>query len=195
MRFQRTALTGLLALSLLTARHARAVDDHMYPPARCGEGRPSTSTGAGSSSTADRTYVASGSIHYPRVPHELWHDRLQRLQRASFNCVQTYAFWNYHEPRENEFNFTGDGDLGAFLSDGATARPLRHGPPGTLRVRGVGFRRLSDLAAVQTEDARAHRRSELPHAITITGTTRFCPSSRQHQIQSRRQCHHGAVGE
>jgi beta-galactosidase len=62
-----------------------------------------------------RTYVASGSIHYPRVPHELWRDRLLRARRASFNTVETYAFWNFHEPRENEWKFSGDGDLEAFL--------------------------------------------------------------------------------
>ena len=27
-----------------------------------------------------------------------------------------YAFWNFHEPRENQWDFTGDKDIGAFLS-------------------------------------------------------------------------------
>ena len=56
-----------------------------------------------------------------RVPHELWRDRLLRLKRAGFNTVETYAFWNFHEPRENEWDFTGDKDIGAFL---ATAQEL-----------------------------------------------------------------------
>ncbi len=64
-----------------------------------------------------RTFIASGSIHYPRVPVELWHDRLLRLRRAGFNTVQTYAFWNYHEPRENEWNFTGDHDFEQYLKE------------------------------------------------------------------------------
>ena len=46
----------------------------------------------------------------------LWRDRLLRLKRAGFNTVETYAFWNFHEPRENEWDFTGDKDFGAFLS-------------------------------------------------------------------------------
>ncbi len=129
MRCQhRLAFTGLFALTLLISRPARGVDDHMYLPAPAAKGAIDID-GRGFIIDGRRTYVASGSIHYPRVPHELWRDRLQRLQRASFNCVQTYAFWNYHEPRENEFNFAGDADLGAFLTTAqqlglyATVRP------------------------------------------------------------------------
>jgi beta-galactosidase len=54
-------------------------------------------------------------MHYSRVPHELWRDRLIRMKRAGYNVVQTYAFWNYHEPREGEWDFSGDHDIEAFL--------------------------------------------------------------------------------
>jgi len=54
-------------------------------------------------------------MEYARVPRALWADRLLRLKRAGFNCVEVYTFWNYHEPREGVFDFTGDHDLGAFL--------------------------------------------------------------------------------
>src|SRR5579871_4158287 len=63
-----------------------------------------------------RTFVASGSLHMPRVPRDLWRDRLLRIKRAGFNTVQTYVFWNYHEQKENTFDFTGEKDLSAFLS-------------------------------------------------------------------------------
>ena len=36
-------------------------------------------------------------------------------ERAGFNCVETYTFWNFHEPRENQWDFAGDRDLGGFL--------------------------------------------------------------------------------
>ncbi len=62
-----------------------------------------------------RTFIASGTIHYPRVPRALWRDRLLRLKRAGFNTVETYAFWNYHEEREGQFDFSGEKDFGAFL--------------------------------------------------------------------------------
>ncbi len=63
-----------------------------------------------------RTFVASAGMEYARVPHELWRDRLLRIKRAGFNCVEIYTFWNFHEPKENEFDFSGDHDLGAFLA-------------------------------------------------------------------------------
>jgi beta-galactosidase len=61
------------------------------------------------------TFVASGSIHYARVPRELWRDRLLRLKRLGFTWVETYVFWNWHETVEGTFDFTGDRDLAAFL--------------------------------------------------------------------------------
>jgi beta-galactosidase len=63
-----------------------------------------------------REFIASGSIHFPRVPRELWHDRLLKLKRAGFNTVQTYVFWNYNETQKDQIDFTtGAHDLGAFL--------------------------------------------------------------------------------
>lgn len=62
-----------------------------------------------------RTFLVSAGMEYARVPHELWGDRLLRLKRAGFNCVEIYTFWNFHEPREGQFEFSGDHDLEAFL--------------------------------------------------------------------------------
>ncbi len=62
-----------------------------------------------------RTFLVSAGLEYARIPHELWKDRLLRLQRAGFNCIEIYTFWNWHEPKEGVFDFNGDHDLGAFL--------------------------------------------------------------------------------
>jgi beta-galactosidase len=62
-----------------------------------------------------RTFIASAGIEYARVPHELWRDRLLRIKRSGFNCIEIYTFWNYHEIHEGQFDFTGDKDVGAFL--------------------------------------------------------------------------------
>jgi beta-galactosidase len=107
----------LLALTLTTAALA---DDSIFPPAPAARGTINFD-GTGFIINGHRTFVTSGSIHYARVPHELWEDRLQRLKAGSFNTVESYAFWNFQEPRENEFDFTGDRDFGAFL---ATAQKL-----------------------------------------------------------------------
>jgi beta-galactosidase len=89
-------------------------NDLMYPSAETA--RPFIDfDGAGFVINGQRAYLSSGSIHYPRVPPELWHDRLLRLKQANFAAVETYAFWNYHEPQENQFDFTGDKDFGKFL--------------------------------------------------------------------------------
>ena len=116
---------GILLSLLATAATA---NDLMYPPTPAAQ-KAINIDGHGFIINGQRTYIASGCIHYPRVPHELWRDRLLRLKRAGFNTVQTYAFWNFHEPKENQWDFTGDHDIGAFLD---TAKEL--GLYATVRV-------------------------------------------------------------
>ena len=48
------------------------------------------------------TLVMSGAFHYPRCPKALWRDRLQKFKLAGFNTIETYVFWNYHEPQEGK---------------------------------------------------------------------------------------------
>lgn len=62
-----------------------------------------------------RTFIASAGIEYARVPRALWRDRLLRIKRSGFNCVEIYTFWNYHETSQGVWDFTGDKDVGAFL--------------------------------------------------------------------------------
>jgi len=54
------------------------------------------------------TFVYSGAFHYPRCPRALWRDRLTKFRHAGFNTIETYIFWNYHEPVE------GRADLSEF---------------------------------------------------------------------------------
>ncbi|HOF60966.1 MAG TPA: beta-galactosidase [Candidatus Latescibacteria bacterium] len=62
-----------------------------------------------------REFLTSGSIHYFRVPRALWRDRLEKAKAAGLNTIQTYVAWNWHEPREAVFDFTGDHDFEHFL--------------------------------------------------------------------------------
>ena len=59
--------------------------------------------------------IISGAIHYPRVPREYWRDRLRKAHAMGLNTVETYAFWNLHEPREGVFDFSGNNDIAAFV--------------------------------------------------------------------------------
>lgn len=38
-----------------------------------------------------------GEMHYPRIPHEYWRDRLKRARAMGLNTVSAYVFWNFHE--------------------------------------------------------------------------------------------------
>ena len=62
------------------------------------------------------TFISSGSIHYARVPRELWRDRIWRLKMMGFNAVQSYIFWNASEPKEGQWDFSDNNDLDAWLS-------------------------------------------------------------------------------
>lgn len=51
-------------------------------------------------------FVYSAALHYCRVPKELWRDRIMKLKLAGFNTIETYVFWNYHEPVEGQVDMT-----------------------------------------------------------------------------------------
>lgn len=59
--------------------------------------------------------IYSGSMHYFRIMPEYWEDRLRKLKAAGFNTVETYVCWNMHEPRKDEFDFTGRFDIRRFI--------------------------------------------------------------------------------
>ena len=61
-------------------------------------------------------FLTVGEIHYTRIPRELWRDRLWRIKQMGFNTVQFYTFWNSNEPKDGEWDFSGNSDLDAFLS-------------------------------------------------------------------------------
>lgn len=52
-----------------------------------------------------RVFLISGELHYFRVPHQGWRDRLQKLKDAGGNCAATYVPWLLHEPQEGTFVF------------------------------------------------------------------------------------------
>ncbi len=62
-----------------------------------------------------RIWLTSGELHYFRVPAGLWRDRLYKAKRAGLNCISTYMAWNFHEPEEGQFDFSGDKDIEAFI--------------------------------------------------------------------------------
>jgi len=61
-----------------------------------------------------RFQIRCGEIHAPRVPREYWRHRLQTCKAMGLNAVCAYLFWNLHEPRPGEFNWTGQADAAEF---------------------------------------------------------------------------------
>jgi hypothetical protein len=62
-----------------------------------------------------RIWLVSGSIHYTRVPRELWEERIWAAKMAGLNTIETPVFWNRHEPRAGQYDFKGDNDLRHFI--------------------------------------------------------------------------------
>jgi beta-galactosidase len=61
-----------------------------------------------------RLQIRCGEIHAPRVPMEYWRHRLKMAKAMGLNAVCAYLFWNMHEPRPGEFNWSGQADAAAF---------------------------------------------------------------------------------
>lgn len=59
--------------------------------------------------------VLAGEMHYPRIPRALWRDRMRKLKSMGLNTLSTYVFWNAHEPRRGEYDFSGNLDVAAFV--------------------------------------------------------------------------------
>ncbi|HYG24644.1 MAG TPA: beta-galactosidase [Verrucomicrobiae bacterium] len=61
-----------------------------------------------------RLQIRCGEMHAPRVPKEYWRHRLQMIKAMGLNTVCAYLFWNMHEPRPGEFNWSGQADAAKF---------------------------------------------------------------------------------
>ncbi|KAL5248428.1 hypothetical protein ACHWQZ_G017571 [Mnemiopsis leidyi] len=59
-------------------------------------------------------YVSAG-MHYFRIPHQYWEQRISAAKSAGLNAVQTYVAWNAHEPQPGNYNFEGDLDIVRFI--------------------------------------------------------------------------------
>eukprot|EP01018_Ginkgo_biloba_P020961 Gb_12091 [translate_table: standard] len=62
-----------------------------------------------------RRILISGSIHYPRSTPEMWPDLIAKAKDGGLNVIQTYVFWNMHEPSPGNYNFEGRFDLVKFV--------------------------------------------------------------------------------
>ena len=76
----------------------------------------------GDFTVGDKTFLLNGQpfivkaaeVHYPRIPRPYWEHRIQMCKALGMNAVCIYIFWNIHEQREGEFDFTGNNDVAEF---------------------------------------------------------------------------------
>ncbi|RCV04842.1 hypothetical protein SETIT_1G033600v2 [Setaria italica] len=95
----RTLLAAFLAASLLAAAaNASVLYDH----------RSLVINGR-------RRILISGSIHYPRSTPEMWPGLIQKAKDGGLDVIQTYVFWNGHEPVQGQYHFADRYDLVRFI--------------------------------------------------------------------------------
>ncbi|XP_071702809.1 beta-galactosidase 3-like isoform X2 [Rutidosis leptorrhynchoides] len=63
----------------------------------------------------ERRILISGSIHYTRSTPEMWEDLVKKAKDGGLDVIDTYVFWNVHEPSPGNYNFEGRYDLVRFL--------------------------------------------------------------------------------
>ncbi|KAK6939901.1 D-galactoside/L-rhamnose binding SUEL lectin domain, partial [Dillenia turbinata] len=64
-----------------------------------------------------RKILFSGSIHYPRSPPEMWPSLISKAKEGGLDVIQTYVFWNLHEPQPGQYDFSGRNDIVRFMKE------------------------------------------------------------------------------
>ncbi|XP_031496942.1 beta-galactosidase 9 isoform X2 [Nymphaea colorata] len=62
-----------------------------------------------------RRILISAGIHYPRAAPEMWPDLVAKTKENGVDVVQSYVFWNGHEPVRGQYNFEGQFDIVKFV--------------------------------------------------------------------------------
>ncbi|XP_050229335.2 beta-galactosidase 15-like [Mercurialis annua] len=78
-----------------------------------------------------RKLIISGSIHYPRSTPQMWPSLIRKANDGGLNTIETYVFWNAHEPQRRQYDFSGNLDFIRFfktIRDEGLYAILRIGP-------------------------------------------------------------------
>ncbi|KAB1213622.1 Beta-galactosidase 9 [Morella rubra] len=62
-----------------------------------------------------RRMLISAGIHYPRATPEMWPGLIAKSKEGGADVIQTYVFWNAHEPVRGQYYFEGRYDLIKFV--------------------------------------------------------------------------------
>ncbi|ANM62047.1 beta-galactosidase-like protein, partial [Arabidopsis thaliana] len=62
-----------------------------------------------------RRVLLSGSIHYFCSTDEMWPNLIKKGKERGLDAIETYVFWNAHEPTRRQYDFSGNLDLILFF--------------------------------------------------------------------------------
>lgn len=107
---QSIALACAMALWPLTIQADSSAQAKVQPSAQ-----QNFTVGKGSFMLNGKPFlVKAAELHYPRIPRPYWEHRIKLCKALGMNTICLYVFWNIHEQREGEFNFTGQNDVAEF---------------------------------------------------------------------------------
>ncbi|KAJ2855068.1 Beta-galactosidase-1-like protein, partial [Coemansia erecta] len=52
--------------------------------------------------------LTAGSMHYPRSAPGMWDSLMKKAKAGGLNTIDTYVFWNMHEPTKGHYDFATD---------------------------------------------------------------------------------------
>ncbi|KAJ1385183.1 Glycoside hydrolase, family 35 [Sesbania bispinosa] len=65
----------------------------------------------------ERRIIISGAIHYPRRTSQMWPDIIKKAKDGGLDAIETYVFWDLHEPARRQYDFSGNLDFIKFLKN------------------------------------------------------------------------------
>ncbi|GAU33634.1 hypothetical protein TSUD_310420 [Trifolium subterraneum] len=107
--------TIVFILSVILVLLPAALGDHSEKGKRVAGFQNVTYDGKSLFINGRRELLFSGSVHYTRSTPDMWPDILEKARHGGLNVIQTYVFWNAHEPEKGKFNFEGNYDLVKFI--------------------------------------------------------------------------------
>ena len=107
----------------------------------------------------DKTFLLNGKpfiikaaeIHYTRIPVEYWEHRIQMCKALGMNTICIYAFWNIHEQKPGEFDFS-------ILPSGSEKRYVYHAPSRPVRLFRMGNGRPALVVIEKRRYTAAYKR-------------------------------------
>ena len=100
-----------------------------------------------------------GEVHYSRIPASEWRQEVQKMKAGGITMIACYVFWNHIEELENQFDWSGQRNLRAFLEvckEEALPVVLRMGPfcHGEVRNGGIPDWVVASGCKLRSEDER-----------------------------------------